>query len=59
LAVDTYSIIPVKTGIQAVNELEAKMGLDAGLRRHDGFAFLTDESIEPSPGESETEYRQE
>jgi len=49
----------VKTGIQAVDELAAKMSLDAGLRRHDGFAFLTGERIEPSPGESGIENRQE
>jgi hypothetical protein len=57
--VDSYSVIPVKTGIQAVNELETKTNLDAGLRRHDGFAFLTGERIEPSPGETGIENRQE
>jgi len=49
----------VKTGIQAVNELEVTMSLDAGLRRHDYFAFLTGERIEPSPGETGIENRQE
>ena len=57
--VDSYSAIPVKTGIQAVNELETKSNLDAGLRRHDYFAFLTGERIEPSPGETGIENRQE
>jgi hypothetical protein len=47
----------VKIGIQAADELEAKMILDAGLRRHDGFAFLTGERIEPSPGEMGIENR--
>jgi hypothetical protein len=49
----------VKTGIQAVDELEAKMSLDAGLRRHDDFASLTGERIEPSPGETGIENRLE
>jgi hypothetical protein len=49
----------VKTGIQAVNELETKSNLDAGLRRHDYFAFLTGERIEPSPGETGIENREE
>ena len=57
--VDSYSVIPVKTGLQAVNEVEVKTNLDAGLHRHDGFAFLTGERIEPSPGETEIENRQE
>jgi hypothetical protein len=49
----------VKTGIQAVNELEPRTNLDAGLRRHDDFASLTGEWIEPSPGETGIENRQE
>jgi hypothetical protein len=49
----------VKTGIPAVNALAAKINLDAGLRRYDGFAYLTGERTEPSPGETGIENRQE
>jgi hypothetical protein len=47
----------VKTGIHAVNELEAETNLEAGLRRHDDFASPTGESLEPPLEETGIESR--